>query len=91
MTKKSFKEAPEGKQPTDAELHRYVNQGTGTDTSAKADIGPTRRLSVDLTETLHTRFKTACSATKRKMAAEITAFIEKRTAELESEAGISRS
>ena len=39
---------------------------------------------------VHTRFKTACSATGRKMVGEIHAFIERRVAELESEAGISR-
>jgi len=55
-----------------------------------SDNGPTKRLSVDLPAKLHTRFKTACSATSNKMAAEITAFIEARTAELETEAGISR-
>lgn len=39
---------------------------------------------------MHTRFKTACSATNRKMVAELQAFIETRTAELEDEAGITR-
>jgi hypothetical protein len=38
---------------------------------------------------MHTRFKTACSATNRKMVAELQAFIETRTKELEDEAGIS--
>jgi hypothetical protein len=38
----------------------------------------------------HTRFKTACSATGRKMVSELQAFIEKRTAELEKQAGITR-
>ena len=51
---------------------------------------PAKRLSVNLPESLHIRFKTACSATKRKMASEILKFVEQRTAELEDEAGLSR-
>jgi hypothetical protein len=44
---------------------------------------PTRRLSVDLPESLHRRFKTACSKTDKKMLSEVAGFIERRTAELE--------
>jgi len=51
---------------------------------------PAKRLSLDLPAAVHTRFKTACSATGRKMVAEIQDFIERRTAELEAEAGIAR-
>lgn len=47
-----------------------------------------KRLSVNLPATLHTRFKTACSATNRQMMAEIVQFVERRTAELEAEAGL---
>jgi len=39
---------------------------------------------------MHTRFKTACSATGRKMVAELQAYIAQRTAELEDEAGLTR-
>jgi len=46
---------------------------------------PTRRLSIDLPESLHRRFKTACSKTDKKMLAEVTHFIKRRTAELEKE------
>jgi hypothetical protein len=46
---------------------------------------PMRRLSIDLTASLHRRFKTACSRADRKMLAEVTEFIERRTAELEKE------
>jgi hypothetical protein len=42
------------------------------------------------TASTHTRFKTACSATGRKMVGEIHDFIEQRIAELETEAGITR-
>mgnify|MGYP003129382598 CR=1 FL=1 len=51
---------------------------------------PTKRLSLDLPASLHTRFKTACSATDRKMVGELQAFIEQRTQELEEDAGITR-
>jgi predicted DNA-binding protein len=47
-------------------------------------------LSLDLPASLHRRFKTACSATGRKMVGEIEAFIEHRAAELEDEAGLRR-
>ena len=46
---------------------------------------PTKRLSVNLPESLHTRFKTACSATNRRMVREILGFIARRTEELERE------
>ena len=51
---------------------------------------PTKRLSLDIPQSLHKRFKTACSATERKMVSELQAFIERRTEELEEEAGFRR-
>jgi hypothetical protein len=45
----------------------------------------TRRLSIDLPESWHRRFKTACSRTDKKMLAEVTDFIKRRTLELEKE------
>ncbi|MDE0224980.1 MAG: hypothetical protein OXP28_07595, partial [Gammaproteobacteria bacterium] len=50
-----------------------------------------KRLSVRLSESLHTRFKTACTATNREMAKEIRKLVERRTQELEEEAGWSES
>lgn len=44
---------------------------------------PIKRLSVNLPEPLHRRFKTACSAMDRNMAGEIQQFVERRTLELE--------
>jgi hypothetical protein len=44
-----------------------------------------KRLSLDLPEDTHRRFKAACAATGRKMGAELLAFIEARTAEIEAE------
>jgi hypothetical protein len=49
--------------------------------------GPIVRLTIDLAEPDHTRFKTACAMTRRKMVEEVRTFIEQRTAELEGEAG----
>lgn len=44
------------------------------------------RLTIDLEEAVHTRFKTACVMTKRKMVDEVRSFIERRTVELERDA-----
>lgn len=52
---------------------------------------PTKRLSLNLPQSLHTRFKTACSATNRKMGSEIQQFVERRTEEIEQEAGLAAS
>ena len=64
-------------------------QRTGEPTAVqKAKIEPIKRLSLDLPQSLHTRFKTACSATRRKMGNELRDFIAARTEELEKEAGV---
>ena len=55
----------------------------------KAKTEPTKRLSLDLPQSLHTRFKTACSATRRKRVHELPAFTAARTEKLEKEAGFS--
>jgi hypothetical protein len=47
---------------------------------------PTKRLSLDLPASVHTRFKTTCSATGRKMVGELQMLIEQRASELEQEA-----
>lgn len=69
-----------------------ARQGADTATQNDADTetrvsGPIVRLTIDLSEPTHTRFKTACVMTKRKMVDEVRSFIERRTAELEREAG----
>ena len=92
MSKKTFAAAPKPKTLSPEDLDRFVQGGAGHDTNVpqkakpKAE-GPMKRLSLDLPAELHRRFKTACSATDRKMAAELTAFIERRTKELEQETG----
>lgn len=45
----------------------------------------TVRLTIDLPEGVHTRFKAACAVTRRKMVEEVRLLIERRTAELEGE------
>lgn len=65
-----------------------ANTGTQNDGNTETRVsGPIVRLTIDLSEPAHTRFKTACVMTKRKMVDEVRSFIERRTAELEREAG----
>lgn len=98
MSKKTFAAAPKPKpQPTAEVIEAYEAGGAGHDRQPeRREIAPpkkaepTKRLSLDLPASVHTRFKTACSATGRKMVSELQDFIEKRTAEMEAEAGISR-
>jgi len=52
------------------------------------EAGPLKRLSVDLPEKTHQRFKTVCSASGKKMTREIEEFINRRITELEKETGI---
>jgi len=101
MSRKTFTAAPKPKQPTAEDIDAFEQGGAGHDRQRPAlaeapppapakPAEPTKRLSLDLPASTHMRFKTACSATGRKMVAELQAFIERRTAELEEEAGITR-
>ena len=98
MSKKTFSAAPKPKQqPTDDQIFAFERGGAGHDTIGAekpafkpVSDAPTKRLSLDLPASLHTRFKTACSATDRKMVGELQAYIETRTKELEDAAGIIR-
>jgi len=95
---KSFAQAPKPRQPTPESIAAFERGGAGQDTQTHfpaktgkrepSDVGkqePTRRLSVDIPQSLHRRFKTACSKTDRKMVIEVAEFIKRRTAELEQE------
>ena len=98
MVTKNFATAPKpAKHPTDDQIAAFEHGGTGHDTPSqragapaaeKAKTEPIKRLSLDLPQSLHTLFKTACSATNRKMVNELQAFIAARTEELEKESGI---
>jgi hypothetical protein len=93
---KSFKQAPKPALITPDQISAFEKGGLGHDTRLREPVlatpaEPTKRLSLDLPVSKHTRFKTACSATNRKMVSEIEAFIDRRIAELETEAGIFRT
>ena len=86
MAGKNFKTAPKPKTPAPEQIDAFVNAGSGTDIKERDSAGePTKRLSIDLPESLHTRFKVACTKAHAKMAGEIIEMIEKRTAELEAQ------
>jgi len=68
----------------------FVRDHGNTETSKTGDTDArpaeaTVRLTIDLPESVHTRFKAACASTRRKMVDEVRGFIERRTAELESD------
>lgn len=92
MSKKTFSAAPKPKQPTDDQILAFERGGAGHDKPSEkptqAQTEPVKRLSINLPASAHTRFKTACSAAGRKMAAELNELIEQRTQELEERAGI---
>ena len=99
MARKTFTVAPKPGHLTTEEIEAYEKGGAGQDKRSVAKGSavesskpsePTKRLSLDLPASVHTRFKTACSATGRKMAGELLVLIEHRAAELEIWAGISR-
>jgi hypothetical protein len=101
MSNKSFAQAPKPKPLTADVIEAFERRGAGQDTQthispkpekrepvatekpAKAE--PTRRLSIDLPESLHRRFKTACARADKKMINEVENFIKRRTVELEKE------
>src|SRR5512144_351090 len=99
MATKTFSQAPKPKPLTDEDILAFENGGVGHANSARSinrpnrlpsPQEPTKRLSLDLPESKHRRFKTACSATGHKMVQEIEAFIDARTADLEAQVGITR-
>lgn len=58
-------------------------RGTAVNSREISEAGSIKRLSIDLPEETHRRFKAACAASGRKMAEELIAFIDRRTEELE--------
>ena len=57
-----------------------------SDQAAAERESPTKRLTIDVPEDNHTRFKALCAMQKKKMAEEINAFIAQRIAEAEERA-----
>jgi hypothetical protein len=93
---KTFAQAPKPRPLAPEVITAFERGGAAQDTQTQispkvgraepvnAEQGePTRRLSIDLPESLHRRFKTACSRTDKKMLAEVTEFIKRRTVEFE--------
>ena len=71
-------------QATNVEMGKPSDAGMGVTTKpGKAE--PTRRLSIDLPESWHRRFKIACTRADKKMIDEVSEFIKRRTIELEQE------
>lgn len=79
---------PGTQKSADAESQQSANPETSIPVNTETRVSVSVvRLTIDLPEPVHTRFKTACAMTKRKMVEEVRAFIERRTAELERQAG----
>ena len=70
--------------PTNVGMVQATNTGLGIATK-EGVTERTRRLSIDLPESWHRRFKIACTRADKKMVDEVTDFIKRRTAELEKE------
>ena len=90
MSKKSFAAAQRPNQLAPKKKDAYAQGESGRDTSTtaaqeKPKGGSMKRLSIDLPEETHRRFKVACAATGRKMVVELIAFIERHTEQLEKE------
>jgi hypothetical protein len=87
---KTFAQAPKPKPLTPESIAAFERGGPGHDTQTHIPsnggmVEPTRRLSLDVPESWHRRFKTACSKSDKKMVAEVLEFIKRRTLELEAE------
>lgn len=92
MSAKTFKTAPTPtRAPSDEQILAFVKAGRPEAFPAQPEAKkpaptakePTARLSLDIPESLHARFKAACARKRLKMTAELLAFIEQRTTELE--------
>ena len=71
-------------EPTNVEMGKTPEEGSGVTTNP-AKTERTRRLSIDLPESWHRRFKAACARADKKMIDEVTEFIQRRTLELEQD------
>jgi len=81
-------EKPQRRNDGLAPLPEAVNtESSNAADTEKQKVEATVRLTVDLPESAHTRFKAACAITRRKMVEEVREMIERRTAELESRTG----
>jgi hypothetical protein len=88
MAKKQFSTAPKPNNSlSPADIEAFEKGGVGQDkrpqTHKTTNVGKTKRLSIDLPEEIHTRFKVLCSANGLKMAREVESLILSRCDELE--------
>ena len=77
-------------EPENVQTPKPEKSGTQERKNVRNAAEPIKKLGLDIPVGSHSRFKAACSAMGLKMTAEILDFIERRTAELEKEAGIKR-
>lgn len=89
MAKKKFSAAPKpGNQLSSSAIEAFENGGVGHDKNTQShkatNVGKTKRLSIDLSEDTHTRFKVACSGNGLKMTKEVENLILARCDELEN-------
>ena len=77
-------DAEEKREPTNVEMVKTTNPDLGVATKV-GTTERTRRLSIDLPESWHRRFKIACTKSDKKMIDEVSEFIKRRTVELENE------
>jgi hypothetical protein len=92
---KTFTQAPKPKLLTPDAIAAFERGGAGQDTQTHIPTNvvvqkpagkiPMRRLSIDIPDDLHYRFKNACARARRKMHEEVASFIERRTRELEGQ------
>jgi hypothetical protein len=94
---KSFTQTPAPPKPTAEVIAAFERGGAGQDThshiptkagkgeAANSEAEPTRRLSLDIPESWHRRFKIVCAKTDRKMVVEMLEYLKRRTVELEQE------
>jgi hypothetical protein len=69
---------------TKVEMGEPTNTRLGVTTNPRK-AEPSRRLSIDLPESWHRRFKIACTRADKKMIDEVTEFIKRRTLQLEQD------
>jgi hypothetical protein len=74
----------ETREPTSVERVKDTKPQLGVSTK-EGQAERTRRLSIDLPESWHRRFKIACTKADKKMIDEVSEFIKRRTLELEEE------
>lgn len=78
---------PETRKSGNAESSGPANTetGEGADPEIRAESEPIVRLTVDLPESAHLRFKAACALSRRTMVQEVRELIEQRTRVLEDQ------